>query len=137
MMKTIGKVLMAHKAFMTICLVMLAVMLARIPLGDFNSRSPLDTLAHLVFPAVTAPLAYVLMVEMGFLPRLRVGAVLLMIFMLGVSFEAMWEVVEFCVDSIIGTHWQIDNTDTMTDIIMAVVGSLVGAGIFVKFYDKK
>lgn len=136
-MKTVGKVLMAHKAFMLVCFVMLAIMLARIPLGDFNNRSPLDTLAHLVLPAVTAPLAYVLMVEMGFLPRLRVGAVLLMIFMLGVSSEAMWEVMEFCLDSIFGMQWQIDNTDTMSDIIMAVIGSLVGGAVFVKFYDKK
>lgn len=41
------------------------------------------------------------------------------------AFAAAWEICEFTSDHLFGTHAQLGNTDTMTDIISATAGALV------------
>lgn len=40
----------------------------------------------------------------------------------------MWEVFEFTVDQVTGSTMQRGNTDTMKDMILAMIGSLVATG---------
>lgn len=51
------------------------------------------------------------------------------LFLFILSFSALgglfWEIYEFSIDQLFGTTMQIDNTDTMTDLIADVAGALV------------
>ena len=41
------------------------------------------------------------------------------------AFGAIWEMIEFAGDTIFGSAWQINNTDTMLDLIADGVGALI------------
>lgn len=116
---------------------MLGILLLRIPLGTFNDPSMLDTIAHFVLPATAAPLIVAIFQASSLLPYLRPAAFALVSTMVGVASEALWEIVEFAIDSQFNTVWQLSNTDTMTDIILAVIGALTGTLLFQWLYTSK
>jgi hypothetical protein len=102
--------------------------------AGFWSRFPWwDTLVHGAMPAVLAPTAFVLLVRLGVLPdlferhgrRATVGAVMV-VFLIAAGFGSVYEIYEWFSDLHFGTHYQPDNTDTMTDITMNDIGGLVG-----------
>jgi hypothetical protein len=92
-----------------------------------------DTLVHGAMPAVLAPTAFVLLVRLGVLPdlfarpgrRATLGAVMV-VFLIAAGFGTVYEIYEWQSDVHRGTHFQPDNTDTMTDITMNDIGGLVG-----------
>ncbi len=135
MIKDIKTVLYTHKAFAAIVFIIVLVSLIRIPLGTFNQGSTIDTISHFALPAFGAPLLYALLTRLRHLPVLKNPGVLLMIVLIGVSTEVVWEIFEFNVDSLFGLQWQVSNTDTMHDVILAVVGSFIGGYIYLKTYD--
>jgi hypothetical protein len=92
-----------------------------------------DTLVHAALPAVLAPTAVIVLIRAGVLPDVlhpvrwveRLGAVLL-VFLVAAGFGSLYEIYEWSSDAHVGTHYQPDNTDTMTDITMNALGGLVG-----------
>jgi hypothetical protein len=128
--------LLDHKFFSLPLMVMLFILLMRIPLGTFSESSWIDTAAHFVLPAVGAPLLYAWLVGGSYLPKLDLKNIVLFCVLLGTSLEVGWEIVEFAVDQTLGWRWQLDNTDTMYDLVSAVVGSTAGAYLFVKLYKR-
>jgi hypothetical protein len=128
------KTLLSYRTFAIIFLVMLVSLLLRIPLGTFNQNSLLDTVAHFVLPATGGPLLYAALRNAKVYQSSRGVGALVMIVTLGVTAEACWEVVEFVVDSLFGLHWQVDNTDTMHDLMSAFAGTIVGGFVFLKVY---
>ena len=58
-------------------------------------------------------------------PALRPWMSLLFIQLVAMSFAAAWEICEFIADHTIGTHAQLNNADTMGDIIGGTLGGLV------------
>jgi len=92
-----------------------------------------DTLVHGALPAVLAPTALLLLIRIGVLPdvlarrgrRATAGTVLL-VFLIAAGFGAVYEIYEWFSDANFGTHYQPDNSDTMTDTTANCVGGLVG-----------
>jgi hypothetical protein len=92
-----------------------------------------DTLVHGTLPAVLAPTALILLIRIGVFPdvlatrggRSTVGTVLLM-FLIATGFGAVYEIYEWFADANLGTSYQPDNSDTMTDGTANAVGGLVG-----------
>ena len=102
--------------------------------GGFWSRVPWwDTLVHGALPAVLAPTALMLLIRIGVLPdvvavrgrRSAIGTVLL-VFLIAAGFGTVYEIYEWFGDAHLGTRYQPDNVDTMTDIVANGVGGLVG-----------
>jgi hypothetical protein len=92
-----------------------------------------DTLVHGALPAVLAPTALLLLIRIGVLPdvvatsghRSAVGTVVL-VFLIAAGFGTVYEIYEWFSDAHLGTHYQPDNADTMTDTTANDVGGLVG-----------
>jgi hypothetical protein len=101
--------------------------------GFWSSVPWWDTLVHGALPAVLAPTALLLLIRIGLLPdvvatrgrRSTVGTVLL-VFLIAAGFGTVYEIYEWFADAHLGTHYQPDNVDTMTDIVANGVGGLVG-----------
>ena len=51
---------------------------------------------------------------------------MLLVFLLAAGFGTVYEVYEWFSDSSLGTHYQPDNSDSMTDITANAVGGLAG-----------
>ena len=102
--------------------------------AGFWSRFPWwDTLVHGALPAVLAPTALVLLIRIGVLPDVLAGrdrrsslATVLLVFLIAAGFGTVYELYEWFSDSHLGTHYQPDNSDTMTDLAMNDIGGLVG-----------
>ena len=104
----------------------LAIFFAQIPLGVFAAQSPLDTTAHVLLPAAATSLLHDLIFR-----RVVHGPVeyfCTMVFF-GMGAEVLWEVAEFGGDAAFGLSWQVDNADTMNDIMCGIVGATLGAAI--------
>ena len=104
----------------------LTIFFGQIPLGLFAAQSPLDSTAHVLLPAAATSLLYDALYH-----RVVHSAAqyLCTMVLLGVSTEMVWEVLEFGGDAAFGLSWQVDNADTMNDIICGIVGASLGAGI--------
>jgi hypothetical protein len=107
--------------------------------AGFWSRFPWwDTLVHTALPAVLAPTGVILLIRAGALPDVlrpvgrmqAVGAVML-VFLVAGGFGSVYEIYEWFSDSHRGTHYQPDNSDTMTDITANDVGGLAGGVLLV------
>jgi hypothetical protein len=106
--------------------------------GFWSRISWWDTLVHAALPAVLAPTGAIILMRAGVFPdvlegravRQRVGAVVL-VFLVAAGFGTVYEIYEWFSDSNLGTHYQPDNTDTMTDITANDIGGLVGGLLLV------
>ena len=102
-----------------------------------------DTLVHGAMPAVLAPTAFVLLVRLDVLPNLferhgrsaMLGAVMV-VFLIAAGFGTVYEIYEWTSDLHLGTHYQPDNFDTMTDITMNDLGGLVG-GVCLALWSRR
>ena len=92
-----------------------------------------DTLVHTALPSVLAPTAVIVLIRAGVLPDVlhpvrwvqRLGTVLL-VFLVAAGFGSAYEIYEWTSDVHRGTHYQPDNTDTMTDTTANALGGLAG-----------
>jgi hypothetical protein len=97
-----------------------------------------DTLVHTALPAVLAPTGVILLIRAGALPDVlrpvtriqTIGAVML-VFLVAGGFGSVYEIYEWSSDSHLGTHYQPDNNDTMTDMTANVIGGLAGGILLV------
>ncbi|MDB5166226.1 MAG: hypothetical protein JWM37_298 [Candidatus Saccharibacteria bacterium] len=128
--------LSTHKLYATIFIGVVIASLGRIPLGTFNNASPLDTFSHFILPATGAPLVVVYLATRDVVRMHNRLAFVFITVLLGTSVEAIWEIEEFIIDALFTLQWQLGNTDTMIDVILAVAGSAVGAIIFTKIYKE-
>lgn len=55
----------------------------------------------------------------------------LVTFALGLAVGALWEVLEWTSDGVLGSHLSQGNTDTVGDLIADASGSLAGGGLMV------
>lgn len=104
-------------------------MAVQVPMGVFAAQAPMDPVAHFVWPMATGSIAFQVMFADD---DLRIVPSLIVITALGVGFEVLWEVAEFTGDHfLIFRHWQVDNADTMSDLIIGIFGAVVGASLHV------
>jgi molecular chaperone DnaK len=104
----------------------LTIFFGQIPLGLFAAQSPLDSTAHVLLPAAATSLLHDALYHRVVHSAAQYFCTMVL---LGVSTEMVWEVLEFGGDAAFGLSWQVDNADTMNDIICGIVGALLGAGI--------
>jgi len=130
-------VLEQHRLFTIVLIVMLFLLLIRIPLGTFNYPSFIDTVAHFVLPAVSAPLIAELLIKLRYLPLLGGRSLLLIIVLVALGVEVIWEIFEYFIDVTLQLNWQLSNADTMMDIILSITGGIVGGYIFLKLYGNR
>ena len=109
----------------------LTIFFAQIPLGLFAAQSPLDSTAHVLLPAAATSLLYDAFYHRVVHSSAQYFGTMVL---LGVSTEMFWEVLEFGGDAAFGLSWQVDNADTMRDIICGIVGAMLGAGIRLKIW---
>ncbi|HEX5448137.1 MAG TPA: hypothetical protein VFW90_02980 [Candidatus Saccharimonadales bacterium] len=94
---------------------------------------PLDWIIHLVFTGFISQLVYILLVDYHLVSKQQdkiskfpPARVILMVWFIGTAVGAWWEIVEFSLDHIFGLHLQLNNLDTMGDLIADTTGSLLG-----------
>jgi hypothetical protein len=107
-------------------------------LGVYDSWRYYDNVVHTSVPLLLTGVVYVFLLRLGVLPELRdlerlaqrVGF-FLTVLMLGMAIGAGWEIVEWTLDSTVGSHLIISTTDTATDLIWDTIGSAGSATILV------
>jgi len=106
--------------------------------GFWSRYSWWDTLVHTALPSVLAPTALIVLIRAGALPnvlrpvgRVQTAGAVMLVFLVAAGFGTVYEIYEWFSDSHFGTHYQPDNTDTMTDITANDIGGLAGGVLLV------
>jgi hypothetical protein len=115
----------AVRYFHSLALMIVAVAVGlQVPMGVFHAQAPMDPIVHFVIPMSTGSLALTYLY--GDDPQPRAVPTVVIATALGVLGEVLWETAEFTGDHVLHLHWQVDNADTMWDLIIGVVGALFG-----------
>lgn len=115
-------------------LAVLGFIVASIMLGElfdvYSSFWWWDSLLHLSSGVVIGYIGYMILFTLHLQGRLHVsaGMIAFLVFSVSMMIAAIWEVFEFTVDQVTGSMMQHGNTDTMKDIVLAMIGSLVATG---------
>lgn len=122
------QVVRENKGLATVFIITQLLFIAGVVTGFFSQGSVYDKIVHFILPATGAPLLYSYLQGIGFLSgtKNKMNG-MLVIFLLAVTAEALWEIFEFTLDHTLGSNWQYGNFDTMVDIIMATAGGVLGA----------
>jgi hypothetical protein len=107
-------------------------------LGLYDTISWFDNVVHFTLPFFAAPTLYILLARLDLVPdpkddtdtRHYVGMAIVA-FALGVALGGLWEIFEYASDSWLGSDLQIDNSDTVGDLIADSLGALTGAALLV------
>lgn len=105
-------------------------------LGAYDRWPWFDTVIHVTLPFLVAPVAYLALARIEVVPdphdrtgRGRDVGITVLTFALGMTVGALWEMVEFALDAVVGTQLQESNTDTVRDLAADAVGALLGAAL--------
>lgn len=115
-------------------IVVLGFIVASIMMGELlDTYSRLwwwDSALHLSSGVIIGYIGYMLLFIFHLRGKLELsaGMVAFLTFSVSMMIAALWEVFEFSVDYFMGANMQHGNTDTMKDIILAMIGSLVATG---------
>ena len=106
--------------------------------GAYDALAWFDRVVHLVVPLLASGVLYVALARLDVLPdprddtgwrhHLGIG---LVTFALGAAFGAVWELVEWFSDGVLGSALQEGNADTVGDLAMDCLGAFGGACLLV------
>jgi hypothetical protein len=107
-------------------------------LGLYDSIAWFDNVVHFTLPFFGAPTLYIVLARLDVVPdpkdethvRHYVG-IAIVAFALGVALGGLWEIAEWGSDNTLGSSLQIDNDDTVGDLIADSLGAAVGSGLLV------
>ena len=107
-------------------------------LALYDSISWFDNVVHFSLPFFGAPTLYIVLARLDVVPDPRdetharhyVG-IALVAFALGVALGGLWEIAEWGSDNMLGSSLQIDNDDTVGDLIADSLGAACGAALLV------
>jgi hypothetical protein len=107
-------------------------------LGLYDSITWFDNVVHFSLPFFGAPTLYIVLARVDVVPdpkdethlRHYVG-IAIITFALGVALGGLWEIVEWTSDNTLGSSLQIDNDDTVGDLMADSLGALCGAALLV------
>jgi hypothetical protein len=107
-------------------------------LGLYDSIAWFDNVVHFSLPFFGAPTLYIVLARLDVVPdpkdetylRHYIGIAIIS-FALGVALGALWEIVEYASDNWLGSSLQIDNDDTIGDLIADSLGALCGSALLV------
>jgi hypothetical protein len=107
-------------------------------LGLYDSISWFDNVVHFTLPFFGAPTLYIVLARLDVVPDPRddttgrhYTGMGIITFALGVALGGLWEIVEWSSDNLFGSSLQIDNDDTVGDLIADSLGALCGAALLV------
>jgi hypothetical protein len=107
-------------------------------LGLYDSVSWFDNVVHFTLPFFAAPTLYIVLARLDVVPDPRdettgrhYAGIAIIAFALGVALGGLWEIVEWASDNALGSSLQIDNDDTVGDLISDSLGALCGAALLV------
>jgi ABC-type Fe3+-siderophore transport system permease subunit len=100
-----------------------------------------DKIAHVVSSFTVALLGFLIVVLLHRLNRMRCSVRMITLFILvfTLALGAAWEILEFAVDRLFGTHLQYGLDDTIYDLIFDGIGGLIVAGtgaIWLSIHDR-
>jgi hypothetical protein len=105
-------------------------------LGGYDRWAWFDTAVHVALPFLVAPVVYIALARLEVVPdpHDRTGAardagLVVVTFALGLAVGALWEIVEWTSDAVLGTRLQESNTDTVRDLGADSIGALLGAAL--------
>lgn len=107
-------------------------------LGLYDLISWYDNLVHFTVPLLGAPVAYIALARLDVLPDPRddtdkrhyIG-IFVVTLALGLAIGAVWEMVEWSSDGVVGSNLQLGNDDTVGDLVADGSGSVLGAALLV------
>lgn len=107
-------------------------------LGLYDVISWYDNLVHFLVPLLGAPVAYIALARLEVLPDPRddtrtrhyVG-IFVVTLALGLAIGAVWEVIEWSSDNLLGSELSLSNDDTVGDLIADGLGSILGSLLLV------
>lgn len=107
-------------------------------LGLYDALPWYDNLVHFLVPLLGAPVVYIAMARLDVLPdpkdethgRHYVG-IFVVTLAFGLAIGAVWEIVEWSSDRILGSQLSLGNADTIGDLVADGLGALVGAVLLV------
>ena len=107
-------------------------------LGLYDSVRWFDNVVHFTLPFFAAPTLYIVLARLDVVPDPRdettgrhYAGIAIVAFALGVALGGLWEIVEWSSDNTLGSSLQIDNDDTVGDLIADSLGALCGAALLV------
>lgn len=107
-------------------------------LGLYDAVPWYDNLVHFCVPMLTAPVAYIALARLEVLPDPRDDTpvkrelgIFVVTLALGLAIGAVWEIIEWSSDGLLGSQLSLGNDDTVGDLIADALGSLVGAALLV------
>jgi hypothetical protein len=107
-------------------------------LGLYDSISWFDNVVHFTMPFFGAPTLYIVLARLDVVPDPRddttgrhYAGMAIIAFSLGVALGGLWEIVEWSSDNTVGSSLQIDNDDTVGDLVADSLGALCGAALLV------
>jgi uncharacterized membrane protein YjdF len=107
-------------------------------LGLYDSISWFDNVVHFSVPFFGAPTLYIVLARLDVVPDPRddttgrhYAGMAIIAFAVGVALGGLWEIVEWSSDNTFGSSLQIDNDDTVGDLIADSLGALCGAALLV------
>ena len=107
-------------------------------LGLYDSISWFDNVVHFTLPFFAGPTLYIVLARIDLVPDPKDGTetrhyagIAVVAFALGVALGALWEIFEYASDNSLGSDLQIDNDDTIGDLIADTLGALAGAALLV------
>jgi uncharacterized membrane protein YjdF len=107
-------------------------------LGLYDAISWYDNLVHFLVPFFVAPVVYIGLARIEVLPDPRDEAfprhyagIFVVTLALGLAIGAIWEMVEWSSDRVLGSNLSMGNDDTVGDLIADGLGSLCGALLLV------
>jgi hypothetical protein len=107
-------------------------------LGLYDSLAWFDNVVHFSLPFFGAPTLYIVLARLDVVPdpkdetdlRHYVG-IAIVTFALGVALGGLWEIAEWAADNTLGSSLQLDNDDTVGDLIADSLGALCGSALLV------
>ncbi len=107
-------------------------------LGLYDSVAWFDNVVHFSLPFFGAPTLYIVLARLDVVPDPKddthgrhYAGMAIICFALGVALGGVWEIFEYLSDNTLGSSLQIDNADTVGDLIADTLGSLCGAALLV------
>ena len=121
--------------FHAVCLMLVFIAVGlQWPLGVFSAQAPLDPYVHFIFPMASGS---IIVSTLFWDDPPRTLPAMIMVGTIGVTLEVLWEIIEFTGDHLFHLHWQVDNSDTMWDLIIGVIGAAAGAVAHAAIEDAK
>jgi len=102
----------------------------------YDAISWFDNLVHFTVPLLGAPVVYIVCARLDVVPdpkdethREHYAGMFLVTLALGLAIGAVWEMVEYASDELLGSELQLGNTDTVGDLMADGLGALCGAAL--------